>query len=255
MTHRETGELIIYKGYKAKTEENAVRARPRPRRRKMAKRISQSLLWLIAAAAGEVVIEDFAGPVDAFFLDDGSAAGLPSSGDSALEKVDDGLRLNYDVARNGPFGAALLGKIWGGYHDLSNASHIRLTYRVETLSSLPGRATLGVVLLDGKACGLAPHCSSGVGLALTDYLASGNVVLDDVDDAGGWRTLEIDLCGEANPYAPFFGLDREGRSLDPATVQGWRLGVVVDSLAGFGNAAKGAIVFGELAAVAPVWKS
>ena len=50
MTHRETGELIIYKGYKAKTEENAVRARPRPRRRKMAKRISQSLLWLIAAA-------------------------------------------------------------------------------------------------------------------------------------------------------------------------------------------------------------
>ena len=251
----------------------------------MAKRISQSLLWLIAAAAGEVVIEDFAGPVDAFFLDDGSAAGLPSSGDSALEKVDDGLRLNYDVARNGPFGAALLGKIWGGYHDLSNASHIRLTYRVErrrnefnrarrwcgfaatramrlffpagveTASSLPGRATLGVVLLDGKACGLAPHCSSGVGLALTDYLASGNVVLDDVDDAGGWRTLEIDLCGEANPYAPFFGLDREGRSLDPATVQGWRLGVVVDSLAGFGNAAKGAIVFGELAAVAPVWKS
>ena len=36
----------------------------------MAKRISQSLLWLVAAAA-EVVIEDFAGPVDAFFLDDG----------------------------------------------------------------------------------------------------------------------------------------------------------------------------------------
>ena len=59
----------------------------------------------------------------------------------------------------------------------------------------------------------------------------------------------IDLCGEANPYAPFFGLDREGRSLDPATVQGWRLGVVVDSLAGFGNAATGSIVFGELAAV------
>ena len=90
-------------------------ARPRPRRRKMAKRISQSLLWLIAAAAlarasesrlaagarqrrlqeiqddalaPSVVIEDFSGPVDAFFLDDGSAAGLPSSGDSALEKVD-----------------------------------------------------------------------------------------------------------------------------------------------------------------------
>ena len=120
---------------------------------------------------------------------------------------------------------------------------------VETASSLPGRATLGVVLLDGKACGLAPHCSAGVGLALTDYLASGNVVLDDVDDAGGWRTLEIDLCGEANPYAPFFGLDREGRSLDPATIQGWRLGIVVDSLAGMGNAATGSIVFGELAAV------
>jgi hypothetical protein len=128
----------------------------------MAKRISQSLLWLIAAAAlaergatasganeatHVVMIEDFAGPVDAFFLDDGSAAGLPSSGDSALEKVDDGLRLRYDVARNGPFGAALMGKIWDGYHDLSNASHIRLTYRVETASSLPGRATLGVVLL------------------------------------------------------------------------------------------------------------
>ena len=79
----------------------------------MAKRISQSLLWLIAAAAlaERVVIEDFAGPVDAFFLDDGTAAGLPSSGNSALEKVEDGLRLNYDVARNGPFGAALLGKI------------------------------------------------------------------------------------------------------------------------------------------------
>ena len=87
----------------------------------MAKRISQSLLWLIAAAAlaERVVIEDFAGPVDAFFLDDGSAAGLPSSGNSVLEKVDDGLRLNYDVARNGPFGAALMGKIWGGYRDLS----------------------------------------------------------------------------------------------------------------------------------------
>ena len=94
MTHRETGELIIYKGYKAKTEENAVRARPRPRRRKMAKRISQSLLWLIAAAsaarasearrlqeddAPSILIEDFSGPVDAFFLDDGTAAGLPSS--------------------------------------------------------------------------------------------------------------------------------------------------------------------------------
>ena len=102
-------------------------ARPRPRRRKMAKRISQSLLWLIAAAAlaERVVIEDFAGPVDAFFLDDGTAAGLPSSGNSALEKVEDGLRLNYDVARNGPFGAALLGKIWDGYRDLSNASSIR----------------------------------------------------------------------------------------------------------------------------------
>ena len=105
----------------------------------MAKPLSQSLLCIIAAAAlaargGEaapIVIEDFSGPVDAFFLDDGSAAGLPSSGNSALEKVDDGLRLNYDVARNGPFGAALMGKIWGGYRDLSNASHIRLTYRVE----------------------------------------------------------------------------------------------------------------------------
>ena len=117
-----------------------------------------------------LIIEDFAGPADAFFLDDGSAAGLPSSGDSALEKVDDGLRLNYDVARNGPFGAALMGKIWDGYHDLSNASSIRLTYRVEAASSLPGHAALGVVLLDGKACGLAPHCSAGVGLALTDYL-------------------------------------------------------------------------------------
>ena len=71
----------FHKGYKAKAEGNAARARPRPRRRKMAKRISQSLLWLIAAAAlaERVVIEDFAGPVDAFFLDDGSAAGLPSS--------------------------------------------------------------------------------------------------------------------------------------------------------------------------------
>ena len=87
----------------------------------MARTLSQSLLWLIAAAvlavrgAGEVVIDDFASPVDAFFLDDGSAAGLPSSGHSALEKVEDGLRMNYDVARNGPFGAALLGKVWGGY--------------------------------------------------------------------------------------------------------------------------------------------
>ena len=100
----------------------------------MAKFFSQSLLCIVAAALaarGAVVIEDFSGPVDAFFLDDGTAAGLPSSGDSALEKVDDGLRLNYDVARNGPFGAALMGKIWGGYRDLSNASHIRLTYRVE----------------------------------------------------------------------------------------------------------------------------
>ena len=199
----------------------------------------RSLLYIAAAAlaarGANVVIEDFSGPVDAFFLDDGTAAGLPSSGNSALEKVDDGLRLNYDVARNGPFGAALMGKIWGGYRDLSNASHIRLTYRVEAASSLPGHAALGVVLLDGRACSLAPHCSAGVGLALTDYLSSGNLILDD--DAGGWRTLEIDLCGEANPYAPFFGLDREGRSLDPATVQGWRLGIVVDSLAGFGNAA------------------
>ena len=55
----------------------------------MAKPLSQSLLYTIAAAAlaargaGEatpIVIEDFAGPVDAFFLDDGTAAGLPSSG-------------------------------------------------------------------------------------------------------------------------------------------------------------------------------
>ena len=95
-----------------------------------------------------------------------------------------------------------MGKIWGGYHDLSNASSIRLTYRVEAASSLPGHAALGVVLLDGKACGLAPHCSQGIGFALTDYLSSGNLVFDEV---GGWRTLEIDLCGEANPYAPFFG--------------------------------------------------
>ena len=165
----------------------------------MPKPKSQSLLWPIAAALaarGAIIIEDFSGPVDAFFLDDGSAAGLPSSGNSALEKVDDGLRLNYDVTRNGPFGAALLGKVWGGYRDLSNASHIRLTYRierrrnqfnrgrrwcgvasvfpagVETASSLPGHAALGVVLLDGRACGLAPHCSAGVGLALTDYLSS-----------------------------------------------------------------------------------
>ena len=35
-----------------------------------------------------LIIEDFAGPADAFFLDDGSAAGLPSSGNSALEKVE-----------------------------------------------------------------------------------------------------------------------------------------------------------------------
>ena len=56
----------FHKGYKAKAEK-----RPLARgRRKMAKRISQSLLWLIAAAAlaERVVIEDFAGPVDAFFL-------------------------------------------------------------------------------------------------------------------------------------------------------------------------------------------
>ena len=65
----------------------------------MAQLLSQSLLSLIAAAAlaargggaAPIVIEDFAGPVDAFFLDDGSAAGLPSSGASALEKVEDGL--------------------------------------------------------------------------------------------------------------------------------------------------------------------
>ena len=51
---------------------------------------SLRLLWLIAAAACArganeathvVTIEDFSGPVDAFFLDDGTAAGLPSSGD------------------------------------------------------------------------------------------------------------------------------------------------------------------------------
>ena len=195
-----------------------------------------------------MIIEDFAGPADALLLGRRFRRRPAVLGKLGAGKVDDGLRLRYDVARNGPFGAALMGKIWGGYRDLSNASSIRLTYRVETASSLPGHAALGVVLLDGKACGLAPHCSSGVGLALTDYLASGNIVLDDVD-AGGWRTLEIDLCGEANPYAPFFGLDREGRSLDPATIQGWRLGVVVDSLAGMGNAATGSIVFGELAAV------
>jgi len=50
-----------------------------------------SLLWLIAAAAsargaGEVIIEDFSSPVDAFFLDDGTAAGLPSSGDSGRRR-------------------------------------------------------------------------------------------------------------------------------------------------------------------------
>ena len=100
----------------------------------MAKTRSQSLLWLIAAAlaargSANIIVEDFTGPVDAFFLDDGTAAGLSSSGNSALEKMDDGLRLNYDVARNGPFGAALLGKIWGGYRDLSNASSIRLTWK------------------------------------------------------------------------------------------------------------------------------
>ena len=60
----------------------------------MPKPSSQSLLYIIAAAAlaargaGENVIEDFSGHVEAFFLDDGSAAGLPSSGNSALEKVD-----------------------------------------------------------------------------------------------------------------------------------------------------------------------
>ena len=62
----------------------------------MAQPFSLSLLFLVAAAAaargaGEatpIVIDDFAGPVDAFFLDDGSAAGLPSSGNSALEKVE-----------------------------------------------------------------------------------------------------------------------------------------------------------------------
>ena len=59
----------------------------------MPKTSSQSLLCIVAAAAlaargrGSVVIEDFTGPVDAFFLDDGTAAGLPSSGNSALEKV------------------------------------------------------------------------------------------------------------------------------------------------------------------------
>ena len=98
----------------------------------MAKFFSQSLLCIVAAALaarGAIVIEDFSGPVDAFFLDDGTAAGLSSSGNSALEKMDDGLRLNYDVARNGPFGAALLGRIWGGYRDLSNASSIRLTWK------------------------------------------------------------------------------------------------------------------------------
>ena len=73
----------------------------------MAKLLSQSLLYIAAAAlaarGANVVIEDFSGPVDAFFLDDGTAAGLPSSGNSALEKVDDGLRLNYDVARSGVY--------------------------------------------------------------------------------------------------------------------------------------------------------
>ena len=67
----------------------------------MAKPLSQSLLYTIAAAAlaargaGEatpIVIEDFAGPVDAFFLDDGTAAGLPSSGNSRR-----GQRLRSDV--------------------------------------------------------------------------------------------------------------------------------------------------------------
>ena len=56
----------------------------------MPKPKSQSLLWPIAAALaarGAIIIEDFSGPVDAFFLDDGSAAGLPSSGNSALEGV------------------------------------------------------------------------------------------------------------------------------------------------------------------------
>lgn len=121
-----------------------------------------------------------------------------------------------------------------------------MTYRVETASSRAGHVQLRVALLDGSACGLAPECSSGIGLALTDYVSTGHLVLDE---AGGWRTVEIDLCGEANPYAPFFGLDREGRSLDPATVQGWRLALAVDSLAGRGTAVTGAVVFGELAAV------
>ena len=58
----------------------------------MAKFLSQSLLCTVAAALaarGAIVIEDFSGPVDAFFLDDGTAAGLPSSGNSALENVDE----------------------------------------------------------------------------------------------------------------------------------------------------------------------
>ena len=72
----------------------------------MAKLLSQSLLYIAAAAlaarGANVVIEDFSGPVDAFFLDDGTAAGLPSSGNSALEKIDDGLRLNYRRSSLGP---------------------------------------------------------------------------------------------------------------------------------------------------------
>ena len=71
----------------------------------MAKLLSQSLLYIAAAAlaarGANVVIEDFSGPVDAFFLDDGTAAGLPSSGNSALEKVDDGFNSSARAMESG----------------------------------------------------------------------------------------------------------------------------------------------------------
>lgn len=133
------------------------------------------------------------------------------------------------------------------YYNLSSATSLSLNYEVEEPLSVPGRAHLRIILMDGSDCN--ESCAEFFGQNLENYY-SFQYILDEVTEEG---KIEVALKGNSDPSSPFYRPGWTGKVgndvLDTSNLKGYRLELNYDSQGGVGSIVEGSVAFSDFTAV------
>ena len=161
------------------------------------------------------------------------------------------LRVDYEVVQTEGWGGFLdFGTILdtGSYFSsCAGASHMSLRYKILEPQSLPGRAHLRLILLDGSHCD-DDSCWRPPGQALENYYRF-HYVLDDEECE--WREIRAELNGTSDSSSSFWRTGLTGvvgnDKLDGQFLQGWRLEISIDSQGSYGSNSSGSFLVDHLA--------